>query len=86
MPQPEKAALSPATMKRGAPYNWRGQPDRLIYLGKRGNWHQFKKIGDPREVWCEVVDQDLRMLEETDCVESDLPAHGCGHMQGRGAA
>jgi len=57
--------LTPATMKRGAPYNWKGQPDRLIYLRKHGSWHQFKKIGDPREVWCEVLDADLHMLEET---------------------
>lgn len=57
--------LTPANMKRGAPYNWKGQPDRLIYLRKRGHWHQFKKIGDPREVWCGVLDEDLRMLEET---------------------
>lgn len=64
MTDPEEA-LTPATMKRGGRYNWKYQPDRLIYLGKRGSWHQFKKIGDPREVWCEVLDADLHMLEET---------------------
>jgi len=57
--------LTPATMKCGGRYNWRNQPDRLIYLRKFGIWHQFKKIGDTREVWCEVLDDDLRMLEET---------------------
>ena len=57
--------LTPATMKRGAPYNWKGQPDQLIYLCKHGDWHQFKKIGDRREVWCEVLDEDLHMLEKT---------------------
>jgi hypothetical protein len=55
--------------KRGGRYNWKGQPERLIYLGRNwsgnGFWHQFKKIGDPREVWCEVLDADLHMLEET---------------------
>ena len=65
----EQNTLTPETMKRGGRYNWKGQPDRLIYLGRncRGNgyWHQFKKIGDPRPVWCEVVDADLHMLEET---------------------
>ncbi len=61
--------LSPQAMKRGGRYNWKGQPDRLIYLGRNwsgnGYWHQFKKIGDPLEVWCEVLDADLHLLEET---------------------
>lgn len=56
-------------MVKGARYNWIGQPDRLIYLGRdrsgSGYWHQFKRIGDPREVWCEVTDADLHMIEET---------------------
>ena len=49
----------------GGKYNWVNQPDRLVYLGKKGSWHQFKKIGDPREVWCEVLDEDLPSIEET---------------------
>lgn len=61
--------LKPETMKVGGNYNWKGQPDRLIYLGRNwsgnGYWHQFKKIGDPRRVWCEVLDADLPRLEET---------------------
>lgn len=65
----EQNTLTPATMKRGCRYNWKGQPDRLIYLGRNwsgnGYWHQFEKIGDKRRVWCEVVDADLHMLEET---------------------
>lgn len=66
----DQQILTRDTMKRGGRYNWRGQPERLIYLGRNwsgnGWWNQFKKIGDPREVWCEVVDSDLNMLEETD--------------------
>jgi hypothetical protein len=58
--------LTPEKMKRGGRYNWKNQSDRLIYLRKSGNWHQFKKIGDPREVWCEVSDGYLHMLEETE--------------------
>ena len=61
----EPVALTPAAMKRGGFYNWKNQPDRLIYLRRFDGWHQFKKIGDPREVWCEVLDGDLHMLEET---------------------
>ena len=60
-----QSALTPATMKLGCRYNWKGQSDRLICLGKNGSWHQFEKIGDGRPVWCEVVDADLHMLEET---------------------
>lgn len=61
--------LARETMKVGGAYNWKGQPDRLIYLGRNrsgnGYWHQFKKIGDERPVWCEVLDPDLPILEET---------------------
>ncbi len=57
--------MSTPTMRIGGRYNWRGQSDRLIYLGKKGSWHQFKKIGDARAIWCEVLDQDLHMIEET---------------------
>jgi hypothetical protein len=64
MSEPE-VALTPAAMKRGGLYNWKGQPERLIYLRRFDGWHQFKKIDDPREVWCEVLDADLHMLEET---------------------
>jgi hypothetical protein len=59
------ADLTPSAMKRGGRYNWKGQPERLIYLRRFDGWHQFKKIDDPREVWCEVLDADLHMLEET---------------------
>lgn len=52
-------------MKIGGMYNWIGQPERLIYLGKRGHWHQFAKADRPFRVWCEVLTEDLHMLEET---------------------
>ena len=80
----DKEALSPAAMVRGRRYNWKGQPERLEYLGKKGSWHQFAKVGRIGEVWCEVQGADLPMLEETTAPRE--PAHGCGHMQGRGAA
>jgi hypothetical protein len=60
-----ETTLTPATIKRGGRYNWKGQPDRLIYLRRFNGWHQFRKIGDSRDVWCEIVDEDLCMLEET---------------------
>lgn len=52
-------------LKIGGFYNWKYQRERLIYVGKDLCWHQFKKIGDPRHVWCEVLDEDLHMIEET---------------------
>lgn len=61
--------LTPEALVVGGRYNWQNQPDRLIYLGRSmggtGGWHQFRKIGDPRPVWCEVLSKDLHMLEET---------------------
>jgi hypothetical protein len=54
----------------GQRYNWIGQPERLVYLGRNfsgnGYWHQFAKVDDTAGcVWCEVVDADLCMFEET---------------------
>jgi hypothetical protein len=64
---PEESVVHAPTMKIGGKYNWRNQPERLIYIGKKGCWHQFKKIGDDREVWCEVLDADLSRIVETVC-------------------
>ena len=56
-------------MKIGERYNWKGQPERLIFLGRNwsgnGYWNQFAKVDNPHIIWCEVLDSDLRMLEET---------------------
>lgn len=49
----------------GGKYNWISQPDRLIYIGKSGGWYQFRKIGDPRPVWCEVRADSLSSFEVT---------------------
>lgn len=56
--------LTAGNMKIGGRYNWIGQPERLVYLGKAGSWHQFAKVGTVN-VWCEVLAADLSMLEET---------------------
>lgn len=56
-------------MQIGGRYNWRNQPERLIYLGKNwsgnGYWHQFALTSKPDEAWCEVPDEDLECFEET---------------------
>lgn len=53
----------------GGRYNWKCQPERLVYLGKNwsgnGYWHQFAKVDTPTEVWCEVLDYQLESFEET---------------------
>lgn len=56
-------------MEIGGKYNWKGQQERLVYLGKNwsgnGYWHQFEKVDETGKVWCEVLDSDLHMIEET---------------------
>jgi len=51
----------------GKLYRWRGQPERLIYLGmcapRNGRWHQFALEERPTVVWCEVATADSIMLE-----------------------
>lgn len=53
----------------GGKYNWKGQPERLTYLGPKMYsgviWHQFEKIDAPGKVWCEVRDADLLQFEES---------------------
>lgn len=53
----------------GNRYNWKNQPERLIFLGRNwsgnGYWNQFAKVESPEIIWCEVLDGDLHMLEET---------------------
>ncbi len=80
--QPAKVAadLTPDAMKIGFRYNWKNQQDRLVYLGRNGGgngqWHQFELVDQPGRVWCELLDSDLRMLEETQpapVVDDELP-------------
>lgn len=62
--------MTPQSLKVGGRYNWRNQAERLVYVGPslspgQGRWHQFEKVGEPGAVWCEVLDTDLHMIEET---------------------
>ena len=58
-------------LKKGGRYNWKGQPERLIYMGTkhypgdRRTWHQFALVDKPDDCWCEVLDSDLSGFEET---------------------
>lgn len=46
-------------------YNWINQKEKLIYIGMDGCWYQFAKVENPNVVWCEVLDSDLHLIEET---------------------
>jgi len=50
---------------KGGKYNWQYQPKRLIYLGKHRGWFQFALVEQPNEVWCEVLESKLYMIEES---------------------
>ena len=57
-------------LKVGGKYNWKNQPERLIYLGRplmgaSAGWHQFALVEKPDVVWCEVLPSDMHMLERT---------------------
>ena len=65
------AQHTPTAFRIGGRYNWKHQPERLAYMGlrrypgDRRTWHQFEKVDAPGVVWCEVLDDDLSMFEET---------------------
>lgn len=56
----------------GGRYNWKGQPERLIYIGHfhypgdHRTWHQFALVEKPMDVWCEVLADDLASFELTE--------------------
>ena len=58
-------------LKIGGNYNWKNQPERLVYLGKHHDdsacrgWFPFAKIAAPHKVWCEVRAEDLESFEVT---------------------
>jgi hypothetical protein len=59
----------PVAFEIGGCYNWKGQQERLIYIGYNfsgnGHWHQFAKVEAPEKVWCEVLPKDLSSFEAT---------------------
>ncbi len=58
-------------MIRDGKYHWKHNHEpKLVYLGKSRDgacvWNQFAKVNDPtKEVWCEVLDEGLHLMEET---------------------
>lgn len=63
--------MTPETIKIGGRYNWRHQPERLVYMGAklypgdRRRWHQFALVDEPDVCWSEVLDSDLPSFEES---------------------
>ena len=58
-------------MKIGNHYNWKhDKRNVLVYLGKNlsgnGMWHQFAKVETPTKVWCEILDNQLSQIEESE--------------------
>ena len=53
----------------GGAYNFPGRKERLKYIGynfsSNGFWHQFEMMDKPGEVWCEMTDDDLSLVEKT---------------------
>ena len=53
----------------GLPCNWKNQPEKLVYIGNNwsgnGYWHQFEKADNRGTVWCEVLGNELSMIEAT---------------------
>lgn len=49
---------------KGKKYQFIGQSEEIIYIGKDGNWNQFEKFDDRGKVWCELLDSDLHLIEE----------------------
>lgn len=68
----EAVGLPPRILKQGHFYNFKGQPERLVYLRPNTYWHQFALCSDPTRVWAEVHASDLHMIEETDCVTMEM--------------
>jgi len=56
-------------LKKGEKYNFKHQSERLVYLGHNwsgnGFWHQFALVDKPDEVWSEIRNSDLDLIEET---------------------
>jgi len=68
--------ITPQNLDVGGRYNWRNQPERLIYMGSRlypdGLWYQFAKVDAPDICWSEVRAEDLANFEATDAPAAEF--------------
>jgi hypothetical protein len=64
--------LEAESLEIGGGYNFKCQPERLVYVGKKSAWHQFTRIGYDAFIWCILLDSEICLLEETvDSIEGD---------------
>jgi hypothetical protein len=62
--------MTKSELIKGGKYNWKNQPERLVYLGEKwyanyDMWHQFALVETPDKVWCEVKDYQLERFEKS---------------------
>lgn len=51
--------------QRGELWRWKHDHNHeLIYLRRFNGWNQFALKNEPTKVWCEVLDQDLNLMEK----------------------
>ena len=68
--------MKPESLHKGNLYNYKNQPERLVFMGRKlypGDsrmWFQFAKVKSPDEVWVEIFQSDLHLIEET---QQDAP-------------
>jgi hypothetical protein len=81
--------LKNTDMQIGGRYNWRNQPERLVYLGRNwsgyGYWHQFAKVEEPHKVWCEVLDDQIASFEASKAEHAEAPFKNCDWCDTPGA-
>lgn len=47
----------------GSKYKWKHEAKTLVYVGRVHGWNQFA-LYNTDELWCEVSDADLHLMEE----------------------
>jgi hypothetical protein len=75
-PSVETRVLTPEDLVIGKGYNFKGQPERLRYLGRVGCcgqfWYKFNLVSSPNKgsiddlwhiCWCEITKADLQLME-----------------------
>jgi hypothetical protein len=67
---PQTSLTSLTSLTVGGRYHWRHNPEpKLVYVGHNrsgnGYWHQFEQAGKPGKIWCEIKDDEIHLLEET---------------------
>lgn len=69
---------------KGGRYNWKGQKERLVYIGTAGYtadhriWYQFAKENNPNVCWSEVPASDLSNFEESEAKPAVSKTVGAG--------